>query len=208
MLARHGPSATLYTRTVWTGTPTLVAAGSGGTISAGTYWGTVVAIVDGADKYGGGKASVTCVDNDKVVWTWTKHTGATGYKLYWKTDPTFPTPALLATVGDVATYTDTTGTVTAGSPDMKVTLPYYYFVSSTVSAKQVATVRQDQQVHSGGKIVQADIVIRVPYDTTVSELDEITYQSIRYQIVLIGQPTYRTAVTYKNLHCKRMTEWR
>jgi len=205
-MQQQGLSATLHTRTAWTGTPTLVAAGAGGSIPAGTYWGTVVAIVGGADKYGGGKASVTCVLNDKVVWTWTKHAGATGYKLYWHINPSFPTPALLATVGDVATYTDTAGTVGAGSPDTNVTLPYVYFTDSTIKTLQTALVRQDQMITSGGILVPADLKLAVEYSVSVTELDEITYNSVRHQIQYVNQPVIGSTVVYKELYCKRMVE--
>ncbi|MCK4592644.1 fibronectin type III domain-containing protein, partial [Candidatus Parcubacteria bacterium] len=78
--------------------------------SAGTGYGTTVQILTKPAA----PTSVSATDGvhtDKTVITWTKSTGATGYKVYEGTN-------LLDTLGDVATYDDTAATaptITSGS---------------------------------------------------------------------------------------------
>lgn len=81
-----------------------------GTNSGGTGWGTTKSFTTKPAA----PTNVAATDGtytDKVVVTWTKSTGATGYKIYENGN-------LLDTVGDVATWDDTTApspTITAGN---------------------------------------------------------------------------------------------
>jgi len=205
-VVRHeGLSSTLHARSVWTGKPTLAAAGSGGSIPAGTHWYAAVLSKGGVDYWGGERASITCVANDKV--TVSGITVPSGYtcRLYRNTDPSFPTPSLLSSNASFP-YTDTAASPGTGTFDSKVAQPYEYFTDSSIHALQTALVRQDQQIVSGGKLIMADLKLMVAYDVAVTELDEITYNSIRYQIQYVDQPVARGSVQFKNLYCRRMVQ--
>src|SRR3546814_12339739 len=88
-----------------------------GTIAAGTHFYRV----SGLDGAGGETlasaetSQVTTGATSTVTVNWTKVTGATGYKVYGRATGA---EQLIATVGDVATYTDTGSVTPAGAlPD-------------------------------------------------------------------------------------------
>lgn len=203
-IKKSGKAATLHSRTEWTGEPTLEAAGSGGSIPAGTYSYAAVLTVDGVDYWGGERGRVTCVDNDKV--TVSGITVPSGYtcKLYRSTDPKFPTPALLSSNAEFP-YEDTADTPSAGTFDTEVEEPYVFFTDSAVYALELGQVRETQRAYSGGKTVEADMKFAVAYDVSVAELDELSYSSTRYQIAYLPPPTvYRGVSVLQLLFAKRM----
>lgn len=83
---------------------------TGGTIAAGTHYYRVSALDgNGGETLASTETSqVTTGSTSTVTVNWAKVTGATGYKVYGRATGA---EQLLATVGDVATYTDT-GSVT------------------------------------------------------------------------------------------------
>ena len=93
--------------------------GGGGTWGAtGTYYYRATALNGQGETTGCLEVSAVVDEaTKKVTLTWTKPSGATGYKIYRSTSQgVYTTPVLRATLGDVATYDDTGGAVGAGAP--------------------------------------------------------------------------------------------
>lgn len=92
---------------------------SGGTFTAGTYWGKVVAYNGIGNSLGSTAASATVVNNGSILWSWgTNVTGATSYNVYRSTTSggLSTSPALVGTVdGNTLNFTDTGASPSAGS---------------------------------------------------------------------------------------------
>jgi len=92
---------------------------SGGSLAAGTYYYRVSSINALGESLACEEASTTATLNQKININWTKVTGATGYKIYGRTTGA---EKLIATVGDVATYTDSGSVTPSGAlPDDNTT---------------------------------------------------------------------------------------
>lgn len=91
------------------------AVGSGGTFAAGSYFWKVTAIAGNGETNGSNEATATLVLNGSATLTWTAVTGATGYKIYRGT-ATGAENALVGTVGQVTTFTDTGAAGSGATP--------------------------------------------------------------------------------------------
>lgn len=89
----------------------------GGTFAAATYFWKITALNAQGETIGSNEATAAIALNGRATLTWTPVAGATGYKIYRSTTTGSEnvSPALVATVGAVATYTDTGSAVTAGA---------------------------------------------------------------------------------------------
>ena len=95
-----------------------VASAAGGTFAAGTYFFQVSAINAAGETLPSVEArAATTGATGSVVLTWAAVTGATGYRVYRAatSGAESVTPALVAAVGAVTTYTDTGSVTTAGA---------------------------------------------------------------------------------------------
>jgi hypothetical protein len=99
--------------------------------STGAKYYRITALNATGETQGSREIAITVDDTTKrVTLTWTKPTGATGYKVYRTTaQGVYTTPALVATVGDVATYVDNgSGPGSGGLPAANTTgggAPFY-----------------------------------------------------------------------------------
>lgn len=109
--------------------PTLNApttATTGGTLAAGTYYYKITATNSTGESAGSNEVSqVTTGTTSTVGLTWSAVAGATGYKVYRATvsGGQSTSPALVATVGAVTSYTDTGTAVSAGAVPASATVP-------------------------------------------------------------------------------------
>lgn len=95
---------------------TLGAAGAaGGTFAAGTYYWTATAINANGETIPGAEVSATVPLNGTQELTWAAVDGATGYKI-WRGTAAGTQNILVATLGEVTSYTDTGTAGTAGTP--------------------------------------------------------------------------------------------
>lgn len=86
---------------------------SGGTLAAGTYYYRVSATNDKGESLASAETSQTTSGSTSTVTVnWSKVAGATGYKVYGRATGA---QQLLATVGDVATWTDTGANTPSGA---------------------------------------------------------------------------------------------
>lgn len=90
------------------------AAQAGGTFPVGTYFWKVTAINAHGETIGSNEVTATLTLNQEQILNWTAITGATGYNIYRGVAAGAET-VLVASVGAVATYTDTGINGTAGS---------------------------------------------------------------------------------------------
>lgn len=115
--------------------PTVAAVAGAGTFAAGSKFWKITAINAVGETLPSGEATLAVAANDAVDISWTKVAGATGYKVYRATtSQTYTDPALVATVGDVATYRDTGAATTAGTlPTANTTVGIPVFTSPLVA---------------------------------------------------------------------------
>lgn len=97
-------------------TPVLTkgATAGGGTFAAGTYFWKITAINTHGETVGSNEITATLTANQEQTFTWVAIAGATGYKVYRGTVAGAEN-VLVATLGAVATYTDTGIAGTAGA---------------------------------------------------------------------------------------------
>ena len=183
-LTQANITVTLHSRSEFTGTPTLTVSGTGGTLTAGTYYYLVTPLVSSVEKPVAnipGKA-VTSGSTSKVTVTWSEITDAT-YKVYRSTDPSFPTPSLIASVAaGTVTLEDTNLSAAAGSPPESSGNPYVYFTDSTIYALPQRPQTSALETQQGIFIVESRLFL-VAADTSVNHLDELTYDLVRYRIM-------------------------
>jgi hypothetical protein len=92
-----------------------------GTLATGTYWYRVSATNNSGETLASTQTSLAITGPAGVNVNWTKVTGATGYKVYGRSNGT---ELLIATVGDVATYLDNGSITPAGAlPGLNTTGP-------------------------------------------------------------------------------------
>lgn len=96
-------------------------AGTGGTFAAGTYYWVVVALSATGDSITSNEVTAVIGANGTQIINWTAVTGATGYKVY-RGASAAGQNILVATLGAVATYTDTGIAGTAGSPTYRTSV--------------------------------------------------------------------------------------
>lgn len=88
--------------------------GTGGTFAAGTYFWKVTATDANGETVGSNEVTATIALNGTQVLNWTAITGSTGFKV-WRGTTAGGQDKLVASLGNVTTYTDTGTAGTAGT---------------------------------------------------------------------------------------------
>lgn len=96
---------------------TAAAVAGGGTFAAGTYFWKITATNANGETLASNEASVAIALNGRATLNWTAVPGATGYRVYraTATNGQSVSPAFVAAVGAVTTYTDTGTATSAGA---------------------------------------------------------------------------------------------
>lgn len=154
-------------------TPTT--SGTGGTLTAGTYYYVLTATnASGGETTVSNEVSIaTTGSTSTVTITWTLVTGATGYNIYRSAVNGLPGSELkLASVGAVATYTDTGGSSPSGAqPTSNTTtpagIPSGTTVASYVSGTQVIMSNGATATATGvsitlGALAQRTVAVTAP----------------------------------------------
>lgn len=205
-IIEHGLAATLHTRHTYTGEPSTLTSESGGTsITGGTYYYCFTATVGGVELWGGKTKSVLVTAGDQITAVGPAATGSTAYALYRSLSSVFKTPAKISG-GTGVTYVDTLTTPSTGAPPASQSMPATFFVDSSIYARELGVVTGDMQLAVYGEAIQAENRLRVAYDVTVAIGDEITYNSVRYQIVYVEEKVVFGDTTQKLLYCKRRSQ--
>lgn len=187
VLERYGTTVTLYKRYEFNGKPEVTVSDSGGTLPAGTYYYLVTPVVGDEKPVPGPPAEAVCTtDTSKVVLSWTAVTAASGYKVYRSTDPSFPTPCLIASP-TTNSLTDDGLSASAGEPPESPGTPYVYYVSSTVKALIQSARISEVELEEGLVEVERRVFLFAG-DADVDYLDEIAWNNARYRISSPPQP--------------------
>jgi hypothetical protein len=146
-------------------------AGTGGTFTAGTKYWKVSAINANGETLPSNEVSATLTSTSTQVINWTAVGGATGYNIYRGVIPGQEN-VLVATVGAVATYTDTGTTGTAQQP---------LLVDSTGRGNQVTTIGTSQPSPRNTWVFEifsdTGRKVRVVFpDLAVMDIDDVTYK--------------------------------
>jgi hypothetical protein len=109
---------------------------TGGTLPAGaTYW-KITGTAAGGEGVGSNEVTATLTGTtSSQILNWAALTGATGYKIYRGTAPGAEN-VLVATVGNVTTYTDTGIAGTAGAPPAAASYVHSVSLNNTSSSTQ------------------------------------------------------------------------
>lgn len=146
-------------------------AGTGGTHTAGTKYWKVTALNAMGETIGSNEVSATLTSTSTQVLNWTAVPGSTGFNIYRGTVPGQEN-VLVATVGVVATYTDTGAAGTAQQPPV---------VDSTGRGTQVLTVGTSAPSPRNAWVFEifndTGKKVRVVFpDLAVMDIDDVTYK--------------------------------
>ena len=103
--------------------PTLSLSATAGTLAAGTYSYRISALNAIGETFASTNQVITLVSTGGVLLNWVKPYGATGYKIYGRTNGA---ELLLTTVGDVTAYTDSGSLTPSGAPPSIDTTGIHY----------------------------------------------------------------------------------
>lgn len=161
---------------------------SGGTFSGpARQFYMVTATGPNGESVGSNEAQVIVTTNGSVVLTWTAAAGATGYKVYRTTTPNSQRSGstLIATLGNVTTYTDTNASAGSGSVPatnggaFTLTLPTAvgfkgrYIINAITTGPNAVTVAT-----SSAQTIQPPTGAAVSSVTVGPPLSGATYQSV------------------------------